>query len=488
MKSKRFFVLCVIFFVIVTGGLQINLATANTNSIFLPFVSHQLQTFPIGEADIWVDFSVLIAPAPETFGLKGWWSDEDAMLWHDRYGKLNPEVVRVPILHALIEPINDDNDPTNINPDGFYFSSPYPLADDRNFTYAEWFGALRENDVTLMAYIPYLSPWLSSTENSPVLESPYPPNDMAEYQELIQALLNYLINDIGFHPENIILEPINEPDLPCGADPAVACFWNDWQIFELAEVLISAAQTAHDIDPRIRVAGPTLCCNFGLLDQLAQGYNIMDYLDLVTFHYYMHGNYNLSGLVNTNNDLKKFGKPVYLNEYGNTTYWSNGTLGALWHAAALSEFWAYGILPIQFSMAEMPLMHEGYNELGLFHNWEQAWQVKPSYWVYENFFNHLGNLALTQSDIPDGMQGVAGRQDTHTLKLWIVNNSYQKIEDLIIDIDNWPAETAQVQVFNNLTGSSPVDTFYVTRLVNGTLKISYPIPTLNSFLFVFSIP
>jgi hypothetical protein len=488
MRKKIILVFVSLFLVTVIKTSQIGKAATNDATfIYLPIVNNSLTT-PVGDADILIDFSHLTGQAPATYGLNGWWTDEDSGMWNNRYLMLNPEVVRVPILHALIEPINDDSNPTHINIDGFNFNTPLPITADRHFTYHAWFSVLKENDVTIMVYIPYLAPWLSRAEGSPILEAPYPPNNIAEYQELIRALLNYLIEDIGFHPDNIILEPVNEPDLPCGADPAVACFWDNWQIYELAEVLIGAAQTANDIDPRIRIAGPSLCCNFGLLDQLTQSYNITNFLDVVTFHYYTSGNYNLSGLVNTYNDLKQFGKPVYLNEYGNTTYWSNGTLGALWHAAALSDFWENGIPPIQFSMAEIPLMHEGYNELGLFYSWEQGWQIKPAYWVYVNFFNHFESAELVHLEIPNGMIGVAGRQGDKTLALWIVNNNYQPDQDLIISIENWPTINAQVQVFNNLTGSSPVDSIHTNRLSNGEIKISYPVPPSNSLLFVFSEP
>ena len=438
------------------------------------------------DADVIVDFGSPLGQPPDTFGVNGWWTDEDAQIWQQRYAELNPRVVRLPLIHAVVEPENDNDNPEASDSARFYFDTPFPVDGERHITYAKWFAALREADFTVMVFIPYLAPWLSRATDSSPLAAPYPPNDLAEYQELIRVLLTYLVEEIGFSPEKIILEPVNEPDLNCGADPAVSCFWQNWQVEDLAAVLESASQAAEAVDPRIRVAGPTLCCRMNYLDRLVEQYRADDYLDILTFHDYEEGPFNPQPTLRIAGRMQNYGKPVYLDEYGSKNYWSNGEKGALWHAAMLSEFWKANLPPIQFSMAEMPWMHEGYNELGLFSSWEEAWQVKPAYWVYVNFFNNLPERGLVSISTPPEMPGVAARGDDQSLAVWLTNGAYQKAGEITLRVENWPSPHAQVQVLDNLTGPAPVDAFEIAPDASGSLAFAYPIPPLNSLLFLIT--
>jgi len=252
-----------------------------------------------------------------------------------RYGR---RAHRDPGKRHHLEPENDNDNPDESDLTRFHFATPFPVADNRHITYAKWFDALRDADVSVMVFIPYLAPWLSRAENTSTLSAPYPPNDLAEYQELIRVLLTYLIDEVGFPPKKIILEPVNEPDLNCGVDPAVSCFWQNWQVDDLAAVLESASQAATAVDSRIRVAGPTLCCRMNYIDRLMEQYQADTYLDILTFHDYEAGPFNLEPTLRIARRLQNYGKPVYLDEYGSKNYWSNGEKGALWHSAALGEF------------------------------------------------------------------------------------------------------------------------------------------------------
>jgi hypothetical protein len=449
------------------------------------------ENIPTDIADVIINFAEPIDSSPSDFGVNGWWTDEDALTWQERYRELAPEVVRVPIFHAILEPQNDDSDPGHVNASGFAFNTPYPLTDNRHITYRKWFQALQQNGATILIYIPYVAPWLSKTDSSSVLEAPYPPKDITEYQEFIEVTLSYLMDDVGFPPERIILEPVNEPDLACGSDPAVACFWRDWQIEDLSVVFEAASASIMSIDPGIRMAGPALCCNVDILHQLMENHHAAGYLDVLTFHSYIKGGFDLSSTFAFADQLRKYNKPIFLDEYGSTTYWSNGEKGALWHSAALSEIWKANLSPIQFSMAEMPGMHEGYNELGLFKNWEAGWLQKPSYWVYANFFNNFHGAELVKMSSPEGMPGIAGRtgrMDDQRLAIWLTNGAFIKESAVLFRVENWETDTAHLEIINNLSGSSPISTRTLMASEDRSLVFSYNIPPLSSFLFLLSPP
>jgi len=84
-------------------------------------------------------------------------------LWQARYSELRPQIVRLLLLQAILEPINDDGDPTHINWSGFNFdqAAPVPVG-ERPVTHRLWFETLRDLDITVMLYIPHLAGWLSA--------------------------------------------------------------------------------------------------------------------------------------------------------------------------------------------------------------------------------------------------------------------------------------------------------------------------------------
>ena len=448
--------------------------------------SPPISTSPEG-VDIFVDFEQSLGEAPTTFGVNGWWTDEDADIWVQRYAEIGPQVVRLPLFHFIVEPENDNADPDDINWEGFYFNRPYPVGDNRHITYQQWFSALKAADATAMIFIPYLAPWLSKAEAPSTSTAPYPPTDLDEYHELITALVGYLTNEIGFSPEKIIIEPANEPDLKCGGDAVVSCFWQNWTMSELAGVLQSASEAAQDNDPKIRIAGPATCCRGDVLEQLISQYDATQYLDIITFHSYGQGRFNLNPTLSMAERLGKFDIPVYLDEFGNRSYWSNGEKGALWHAAALGEFWKAGLVPIQFSMAEVPWMHPGYNELGLFRSWQNEWEIKPTYWVYVNFYNHLKAIEIVPLSSPVEIPGIAGKGQEGHLAIWLTNATYEKAEGITLLVENWPAQAARIQVLDNLAGSTPIDEFVLTPNSEDQLTFTYPIPVLNSMLFLLTV-
>jgi hypothetical protein len=438
-------------------------------------------------ADITVNFANRVGKSPSEFGVNGWWSDEDAELWHDRYAELSPRIVRVPVIQQVLEPTNDDEDPTHYEAANFYFDTPIPAGDDRHLTYRRWFESLRDQNVTLLVYVPYLSDWLSYSSSRKTVGSPFPPNNLDEYAEFIRVLLTYLVEDIHYPPQQIILEPVNEPDLACGADLDVPCFWENWQVEDLVAVLKAAYTQAHGVHTDIRLAGPALCCHPELLTRLMDEYNAAAYLDILTYHAYDSENFNLNPFFQTAEIFSRYNLPVYLDEYGNKIHLSNGENGALWHAITLSELWKAGITPIQFSISEWPSMHAGYNQMGLFKYWSDNWELKPSYWVYVNFFTHMRDLYLVSTTLPDGIFGVAGvKPDEKTLSIWLTNVNFEKNEDVKIGVNNWPYKNARVEVFNNLVNNVPVQTFNIQADSADSLIVNYPVQPKQSWLFVIS--
>ena len=111
--------------------------------------------------DLAADFAVVVAAGPWAYGTNVWWTDEDATLWMERWDELGLTLARVPVPHALVEPVNDNEDPGVVSPDGFLLDTPISLPEvmTRTITYRPWFEALRDQpSVEVMISYTYLSP------------------------------------------------------------------------------------------------------------------------------------------------------------------------------------------------------------------------------------------------------------------------------------------------------------------------------------------
>lgn len=428
------------------------------------------------------DISILLnapheAPPPLAYGVNGWWSDEDADLLSARYAELAPKVVRLPLMAAIIEPVNDNDNPNNADKRHFGFEQPFDTG-NRHLTYARWFAALRDLDVDIMLYIPYLPAWMAKHPGPTPLTAPYPPADMDEYAELVRVTLHYLVEDIGYPPERIIFEPVNEPDLQCGSDPAVACFWRNGNFESLTAVIQTAQREAKAVSPHIRIAGLTTCCTHAMLDRFMEDPTRAALLDIITYHDYSSG-FSIGRALDTGTHLQTYDKPVYLDEYGSTTYWSDGTEGALWHAAVLPQLWAHGIVPIQFSLSEWPGMHAGYNQLGLMHDWQADWQVKPAYFVYQNFYAAIPGLQPVTVRAPQGIFSWGGIDPARGhIVLWLVNGAWQENGgELTLEISDFSGESVLIQVQDTLRSpAQDQTTFQVVASPEGSIRFKVHLP------------
>lgn len=421
-----------------------------------PAVATSMPTREIPAGAVLVDFQAQGKATPDLYGSNSWWSDQDADLWKARHAQLGVRIMRIPAAHSLFEPRNDDSDPGHINPDGFLFRTPIPWF-GRTLTLESWLRALQEQDITLILHVPYLAPWLSRNPGD-ALSSPYPPVDLAEYEEYLRALLEFVIDDLGYDPAKVILEPVNEPDLDCGQDASVGCFWQDWQESDLLEVLQAARRVSLAVDPAVRMVGVSECCGTQWTKRLASNPDTRDLLDGFTYHKYVQG-YDYRDLLDRGQRLLAYDKPVYLNEYGSTQFWSDGLEGALWHARLLPQVFAAGINPLQYPVSEFPGMHAGYNRLGLFQDWNNSFQIKPAYWVYAHFYRLLGGGTIIAHQEVGGSELLAVKNTDdgeEWAAVWIVTGGPEMAAPITLAFQNLPQPEMQLTVLNALEAADPI--------------------------------
>ena len=442
--------------------------------------------------DFVADFDAVVT-SPPAYGTNLWWTDEEAGLWASRWAELAPSMVRVPVFHAMVEPVNDNDDPGVINWDGFLLDIPFSVPSiSRTVTYHALFQAVRDQpSLNILIYFPYLAPWLSdNTPHSglPFGAAPHPPNDLTEYRELVEAVLRYLVETLDFPPERIVVEAMNEPDLRCGQDPVVACFWQDWTMDDIVSVVRVTHEAILSVGAEIPLIGLAECCGVAVVRELLDEYPEGAYLDGVSYHYYSPSGLNMNAALNRAEVLAPFGLPIYLDEYGSRQYQSEGTAGALWHSWSLTTLWEAGIAPIQYPISEWPV-GEPYNSMGLFEDWRGDWARKPAYWVYTNFFAHLGGTELISYTAPLQLDAVVGRRVTAgseaQVAFWITNLANAELSDRQFVVYNFPANEATLRVYDNLVGPEPVLT---ETVIGSPLIFAADLPAYSSRTFVLSAP
>jgi hypothetical protein len=447
----------------------------------------------LAAADVDVDYGTVVGDPPSAHGTNGVSTIEDEAMWISRWQETSLGVIRIQIPQFFLEPVNDNADPDVVAWENFQFDTAIPIPPDltRTVSFASAFNAMKETGVTIQVNPVYVSGWLSSNPIPPdymgfpgAAFSTYPPNDLDEYQEYIYALLYYLVNTIEYPPERIMLDVINEPDLGCGADPVVPCFWDDWDMGDIVDVVQRSDAAVQAVDSRIRMVGLAECCGTSIVRDLMDDYNGAQYLSGLTYHRYVGSDFS-SG-ISRGNALQPYGLPVYCNEYGSSTYRSDGTNGALWHAYALPLMWSNQICPLQFPFSENPYSQDPYNSMGLMLDWTAGWARKPAYWVYANFYGNFPGKELVSASGDSGFDVLAARspsgQDAE-LALWVSNRSGSSYPANTITIENFPAPSAEVLVFDNLSGTLPVDTITVS---GSPLVLEYPISANSAFTFRLS--
>jgi hypothetical protein len=403
-----------------------------------------------------IDYKNVTGQTPALYGSNGWWTDQDSKIWSQRYKTLGVNIIRVPAAQSLFEPVNDDADPYHINKNGFLFDKPIPWQ-EKTVTLGTWLKMLKKLDVTLMLYIPYLPAW-NSTNGSEGLSSPYPPSSIPEYEEYVVALLQFVIQDVGFNPSKIILEPMNEPDLGCSQDANVDCFWKDWRGQDILDVLNASNQARNQVSSEIRIVGLTECCSTLITDTLVNDYEGLKLLDGFTYHKYISDR-DYTKILEIGQHLLAYGKPVFLNEYGNTTVWSDGIEGALWSAELLPKIFSAGIQPLQFPISHFAGSHAGYENLGLFKDWRDNWEIKPAFWVYANFYTYFGNAEILQQSSSANSSIFSIRKvfdSKPVIGIWITTRDQSEPEPITLIIKNLPREDYQIFIFDNLAAEKSI--------------------------------
>lgn len=447
-----------------------------------------LGPLPQDGPDVEADFATVVSEGPLAYGTNIWWTDQDAEVWTSRWSELGPSQVRLSVTHALVEPENDNADPDDIDWDHFGFETPITAAVTltRTATYRDLFEALRDQpDLDVMIHFSYLAPWLSdnpSHEQYGFQLAPYPPNDLDEYREFVEATLRFLVEEVNFPPERITIEAMNEPDLGCGVDPVVPCFWRDWTMDDIADVVRVTHEAIQEVDADITLVGLAECCGTDVVRSLLDGYPEGAYLDGLTYHYYAQG-YNLTEALNRASALEPYDLPIYLDEYGSRQYLSEGVDGALWHSWALTTLYRAGIAPLQYPISEWPLQGEPYNSMGLFFDWRDDWGRKPSYWVYTNFFRFVGRDVISHT-APPGLDVLATRQvidEEAWMTFWVINRGDAPLTDQVFAVDNFPGAQATVYAYDNLVGPTPLLT---TTVAGSPLVFTSTLPARSSRAFV----
>lgn len=437
------------------------------------------------------DFDAAVSSGPTAYGTNIWWTDQDAAMWTSRWAELKPSWVRLFISHSIVEPENDNANSHTIDWNGFRFDTPIsvPVVMTRTMTYRDWFEALRDqSDVHILIHFVYLAPWL--TDNAPHAEipipaAPYPPNDVVEYREFIEATARFLVEEIGFPPERIAFEVMNEPDLECGADPAVPCFWQNWTMDDIRTVVSVTHQVVEEVAPAIELVGLAECHGTTIVRDLLDSYPEGAYLDGLSYHYYAPGN-DLNTALNRAAELSPYRRPIYLDEYGSLLYRSNGVDGALWHSLALATLWRSGIAPIQYPISTWSLLGEPYNSMGLFEDWRGGWAYKPSYWVHANFFRFLGGGEIISHTASAKLNVLVSRRFTAEktqVVFWMVNREKLPLPNIAFALYNFPASRATLHIYDNLIGSTPL----MTETIQGDpLIFTATLPARSSRAFVLN--
>ena len=453
------------------------------------------------QSGVRADYTHIVSTGPDAYGSNTWWSDQDAAVWQTRWGELRPSYLRLFISHAVIEPENDNADPENVDWSRFWFDQPIsiPSVTTRTITYREWLTALRDSpggNEHILIHFSYLSPWLSdnpphSSAQSPIPIAPYPPNDLDEYREFVETALRFIVEVVEFPPQRVAIEAMNEPDLACGADPVTPCFWQNWEMADIADLVRVTHQAIQAVDARITLVGLAECCGTEVVRDLLDHYPEGAYLEGLSYHYYA-GEYNLDVALNRATTLRPYGLPIYLDEYGSRTYLSEGVEGALWHSWALATLWQAEIAPIQYPISEWILLGEPYTQMGLFADWRGDWERKPSYWVYANFFRFFGGGAVISHTAPAGLDVLVSRRiGTGTepgsgmgaaeAAFWVVNRTETLFADQLFTLNGFPTTGALLRMYDNLVAPTPV----WTKTVSGVpLVFTATLPARSSRVFV----
>ena len=440
--------------------------------LIFSFLLLSLGSFVSAATDITINYNNVITPSPEYYGSNLVWSDGGENIIRERINKSNMNIMRIFMIQEFIEPTNDNADPDTINWAGFRFDSPIPWVGGITVTYDKVLTACKDLDIYVMPYIPYLASWLTSNSPNPPY-STYPPKNQAEYGEYVYAVLYHLVHDIGISPEKIVFEPFNEPDLGCGQDSSVNCFWNNHDYSDTAATFITAHDAAKSVDSKIKVVGMAEWDNRRYVRDFINNHNGLSYLDGLTYHEYVSGT-STNSIINGGTDLLGYGLPVFADEYGSKSVGSNGIEGALFNSNVLSLLIKNGIQPIQFPFFEFSGLGTNIEFMGLFYNWNNSWQLKQSFWVYSNILRFIKDTDILDSSESVSSLEVLAAKKGGELNIVLTNEDTAQ-RSVAISIQNMPTSFNIVDVYDNLQDNKIIGSFAIS-----SNNFDYAIPARSS--------
>lgn len=444
--------------------------------IALWFLTQGQPVHAAAKANVTVDYQARREAYPQVFGSQIWWTDQDSLTYVAAWRDLGINTVRVGLMQEMIEPQNDDADPGHCRWENFYFDRAIPLGitSEKTITLSKLFQAIRDAGLNVIVVNFYLAAWNSKVDRG--ARSPFPPRDLAEHQEFLHTFLSWLVNQIHFPPNRILLEPMNEPDFP-GLG-----FWENGSLTEIAGVAWVAHQAAAAVDARIRVIGPSETMSTTITESLMREFDAARYLDGLAFHYY---GVNFEPVFDRVNTLRTFGLPLYLTEYGNLDDSNQELAATLWHSRILAEIWQRtpDLQPIQFTLTSYPtgLDEENIFNLALQLDWRYQWERRPAFLIYQHFWRMFQGTRRVNSQTSADLSLIAARKmpdaSPAALSLWLTNQTGQDYTAVTFTVQGFPCKHGQILVYSNLDTATVIDSL---RAFGTPLRFQYRLPAYCS--------
>lgn len=447
---------------------------------------------PISQANtmIYTDWEQILGPGPAFYGVEYGWIDQDRDLFLERYHLLYANVLRVQVDQEYFEMSNDNDDPS-VSAIDFDVTFPLDLREGKTLTYRDMFSTLAAEFPSMHFHI---NVWLAARWNAVQPEGylglggAFPPLDYAEHREFIRELARWLVDSCGIAPERLSFSFVNEPNL------------RPFFVGVQADLVQMAAETRAALDevsPQIQMMG---------IDEV-HGVDWTDafYLqrpegccDAWTFHAYERGTDLLWNTLQTRVEhLTAYG-PVWATEFADTMSGSPDAQmdfstreAALGFAEVVGQLWALRVDGIiHFRLADTYVDQlDGWAGHGLFADWRgiksdgQPYAIYPAFWVFANLYGQLGGGQVISVTTPSDLVVVGVRRDDVSpsrLALWVTNPS-ETLYATTIQVTDFPATTAQIEILDNLSGNTPVE---IKTSKGAPLIFEVVIPELSSYTVV----